>query len=223
MSSFLLCALTAIYFRSPQCPIIWVLYLRRVVLETKLQDIGDHKLETIPAITRSTVEQLRERTSTQSLAIALLQQEVKILREQVSGLESAVLSLACPQDTIQDSQGDKQDAIPDITPDITPPPPERKYLLCPECLARGFCEESFTEAGKTKGGQSRWKCNSCDSIKVESKLIATPPFTRVSLTKKPYDLTLEEIEKLSPWKQWEAVCTDMIDGLKWEDMWRGRD
>ena len=33
MSSFLLCALTAIYRSFPQCPIIWVLYLRRAVLE----------------------------------------------------------------------------------------------------------------------------------------------------------------------------------------------
>ena len=207
---------------SPPTPVdsLGVVMSRLDALEAKLIEIGDHKQETMPSVTRSMVEQLRERTSTQSLAIALLQQEVKVLREQVSGLEAAVLSLACPQDTIQDSQGDRQDAIPDITPDITPPP-ERKYLLCPECLARGFCEESFTEAGKTKGGQSRWKCNSCDSIKVESKLIATPPFTRVSLTKKPYDLTLEEIEKLSPWKQWEAVCTDMIDGLSWEDLGNG--
>ena len=194
---------------------------RLEALEARLIEIGEHKQETMPATTRSTVEQLRERTSTQSLGIAKLQQEVKILQEQVSGLEAAVLSLACPQDTIQDSQGVKLVAIPDITPDITPPPPERKYFLCPECLARGFCEESFTEAGKTKGGQSRWKCNSCESVLVESKLIATPPTTPVSLTKKPYDLTLEEIEKLSPWKQWEAVCTDMIDGLKWEDLGNG--
>ena len=190
---------------------------RLEALEAKLIEIG-----TMPAVTRSTVEQLRERTSTQSLSIAKLQQEVKVLREQVSGLEAAVLSLACPQDTVQDSQGDRQDAIPDITPDITPPP-ERKYFLCPECFARGFCEESFTEAGKTKGGQSRWKCNSCESVKVESKLIATPPNTSVSLTKKPYDLTLEEIEKLPPSKQWEAVCTDMIDGFSWEDAANGRD
>ena len=35
------------------------------------------------------------------------------------------------------------------------------------------------------------------------------------------DLTLEQIEKLSPWKQWEAVCTDMIDGLSWEDLGNG--
>ena len=194
---------------------------RLEALEARLIEIGEHKQETMPATTRSTVEQLRERTSTQSLSIAKLQQEVKILREQVSGLEAAVLSLACPQDTIQDSQGVKLDEIPDITPDITPPPPERKYFLCPECLARGSCEENFTEVGKTKGGQSRWKCTDCDSIKVESKLIATPPSTRVSLTKKPYDLTLEEIEKLSPWKQWEAVCTDMIDGLSWEDLGNG--
>lgn len=39
----------------------------------------------------------------------------------------------------------------------------------------------------------------------------------------PSDLTDEEIEKLTPWKQWEAVCTDMIDDFRWEDMWRGRD
>ena len=145
-----------------------------------------------------------------------------MLREQVSGLEAAVLSLACPQDTPESSQGDNEDAIPDIRSDITPPP-ERKYLLCPECLARGWSEESFTEAGKTKGGQSRWKCKSCDSIKVESKLIATPPNTPTALTKKPYDLTDEEIDKLTPWKQWEAVCTDMIDGFSWEDAANGRD
>ena len=209
---------------SPPTPMdsLGLVMSRLDALEAKLQDIGDHKHSSMPAITRSTVEQLRERTSTQSLSIAKLQQEVKILREQVSGLESAVLSLTSPEPTIQDSQGVKLDEIPDITPDITPPP-ERKYFLCPECLARGWSEESFSLAGKTKGGQSRWKCNSCESVKVESKLIATPPAPPTSLTKKPYDLTLEEIEKLSPWKQWEAVCTDMIDGFKWEDMWRGRD
>ena len=211
--------------QQPPTPVdsLGVVMSRLDALEAKLIEIGDHKQEPMPAITRSMVEQLRERTSTQSLAIAKLQQEVKVLREQVSGLESAVLSLACPQDTIQDSQGVKLDAIPDITPDITPPPPERKYFLCPECQARGWSEQSFTEAGKTKGGQSRWKCNSCESVKVESKIIATPPNTSVALTKKPYDLTLEEVEKLSPWKQWEAVCTDMIDSFSWEDMWRGRD
>ena len=204
----------------PPTPVdsLGVVMSRLDALEAKLLEVN--KPSALPATTRSTVEQLRERTSTQSLSIAKLQQEVKILREQVSGLEAAVLSLACPQDTIQDSQGVKLDEIPDITPAITPPP-DRKYFLCPECLARGFCEESFTEAGKTKGGQSRWKCNSCESVKVESKLIATPPAPPVSLTKKPYDLTLEEIEKLSPWKQWEAVCTDMIDGLSWEDLGNG--
>ena len=208
--------------RQPPTPMdsLGLVMSRLDALEAKLIEIGDHKQETMPAITRSTVEQLRERTSTQSLAITKLQQEVKVLREQVSGLEAAVLSLACPQDTIQDSQEDQQVAIPDITDAITPPP-DRKYFLCPECLARGWSEESFTEAGKTKSGQSRWKCNSCESVKVESKLIATPPNTSVSLTKKPYDLTLEEIEKLSPWKQWEAVCTDIIDGLKWENRGNG--
>lgn len=208
--------------QTPPTPVdsLGVVMSRLEALEARLIEIGEHKQETMPSVTRSMVEQLRERTSTQSLAIALLQQEVKILREQVSGLEAAVLSLACPQDTIQDSQGVKLDEIPDITRDITPPP-ERKYFLCPECLARGWSEESFTSVGKTKGGQSRWKCNSCESVKVEIKLIATPPNTRVSLTKKPYDLTLEEIEKLSPWKQWEAVCTDMIDGLRWEDLGNG--
>jgi len=74
----------------------------------------------------------------------------------------------------------------------------------------------FTLAGLTKGGQSRWKCSDCGSIKVESKLIATP------LTRKPSDLTDDEIEELPPWRQWEAVCTDMIDDFRWEDMWRGR-
>ena len=209
--------------QTPPTPVdsLGVVIPRLEALEAKLQEMGDHKQENMPAITRSTVEQLRERTSTQSLGIAKLQQEVKVLREQVSGLESAVLSLASPQDTPESSQGDRLSEIPDITPDITPP--DRKYFICPECLARGWSEESFTEAGLTKGGQSRWKCNSCESVKVESKIVATPPTTTAALTKKPYDLTLEEIEKLTPWKQWEAICTDMIDGFSWEDAANGRD
>ena len=131
-----------------------VIIPRLEALETKLQEVK--KPETLPATTRSTIEQLRERTSTQSQAIARLQQEVRVLKEQVSGLEAAVLSLAStPEaDTCADITFDLQE---DITPSAYP-------------------------------------------------------------SKKPYDLTLEEIEKLSPWKQWEAVCTDMIDGLRWEDM-----
>ena len=72
---------------------------RLEALEAKLIEIGDHKQEPMPAITRSMVEQLRERTSTQSLAIAKLQQSVKTLQEQVSGVSVAVLSKACPQDS----------------------------------------------------------------------------------------------------------------------------
>ena len=140
-----------------------VIIPRLEALETKLQEVN--KPEGLPATTRITVEQLRERTSTQSqaicrrrqrFAIARLQQEVRVLKEQVSGLESAVLSLASP--------------------------PEAK-----------------TET----------------AITFDSTSAITPS---AYPSKKPYDLTLEEIEKLSPWKQWEAVCTDMIDGLRWEDM-----
>jgi len=195
------------------------------VVITRLDALEAKQQETIPAVTRSTVEQLRERTSTQSLAIAQLQQEVKVLREQVSGLETAMLSLVSPADTTADttenSKGDRACAVPDIAPDSTPDstPPDRKYLLCPECLTRGWSEESFTLAGLTKGGQSRWKCSDCGSVKVESKLIATPP---TPLTRKPHDLTDDEIEELPPWQQWEAVCTDMVDGLSWEEMRRGR-
>jgi len=166
------------------------------VVISRLDALEAKQQETMPAFTRSTVEQLRERTSTQSLAIAQLQQEVKVLREQVSGLETAMLSMASQETTAETtaekSKGDRASAIPDSTPDSTPDsetditPPDRKYLLCPECLARGWSEESFTLAGLTKGGQSRWKCSDCGSIKVESKLIATPP---TPLTRKPYDLT----------------------------------
>jgi len=106
-------------------------------LEAKLQQ------ETIPAFSRSTVEQLRERTSTQSLAIAQLQQEVKTLLKQVSGLETAMLSLASQENSTDVSKGDRACAIPDSETDITQEP-DRKYLLCPECLARGWSEESFT-------------------------------------------------------------------------------
>lgn len=127
-------------------------------------------------------------------------------------METAILSLVSPQDTTENSKGDRETVIPDITP-----APDRKYLLCPECLARGWSEESFTLAGLTKGGQSRWKCSDCGSIKVESKLIATPPTQSANHPKKPYDLTDDEIEELPPWQQWEAVCTDMIDRFSWED------
>ncbi len=129
---------------------------RLEAIEAKLKEIGDYKPEGLPATTRSTVEQLRERTSTQSQAIANLQQEVKVLKEQVSGLEAAVLSLASPPG---------QEPCADIT---------------------------------------------CDSTSAITPSAYPSP--------KPYDLTLEEVEKLTPWKQWEAVCTDMIDGLRWEDM-----
>ena len=193
---------------------------RLLALEAKLQEIGDHKHSATSAITRSSIEQLRERTSTQSLAIARLQQEVLVLKEQVSGLEAAVLSLASPQDTIADSQEISILEIPDITPDITPPP-ERKYFLCPECLAVGWSEESFSLAGRTKSGQSRWKCKSCESVKVESKLIATPPTNVLHSARKPNDLTDKEIELRTPCQQWEAICTDMIDGLRWEDLGNG--
>jgi len=210
----------------PPTPIdsLGVVVSRLDALEARLQQ------ETIPAFTRSTVEQLRERTSTQSLAIAQLQQEVKVLREQVSGLETAMLSLASQENSTDVSKGDSEAlpptadracAVPDSTPDSTPEP-DRKYLLCPECLARGWSEESFTLAGLTKGGQSRWKCSDCGSVKVESKLIATPPTPPTPLTRKPSDLTDDEIEELPPWRQWEAVCTDMVDDFRWEDMWRGR-
>jgi len=175
----------------------------------------------MPAITRSTVEQLRERTSTQSLSITQLQQEVKVLREQVSGLETAMLSLVSQENSTDVSEGDHASAVPDITPDSIPDitPPDRKYLLCPECLTRGWSEESFTLAGLTKGGQSRWKCSDCGSVKVESKLIATPPTPHA---RNPHDLTDEQIEELPPWQQWQAVCSDMVDDFRWEDMWRGR-
>ncbi|HEY9612128.1 hypothetical protein [Allocoleopsis sp.] len=43
---------------------------------------------------------------------------VKTLREQVSGLESAVLSLASPPNTTEVSPGDRQET-PAITADIT--------------------------------------------------------------------------------------------------------
>ena len=95
---------------------------------SRLDALEAKLIETTPAATRSTVEQLRERTSTQSLAITKLQQEVKVLREQVAGLESAVLSLASPQDTIQDSQGDSET-------DITRKPYDLSALSrCPGCL-----------------------------------------------------------------------------------------
>ena len=127
--------------------------LRLEALETKLQEVN--KPESLSPTTRSTVEQLRERTSTQSQAIARLQQEVLVLKEQVSGLESAVLSLARPPEVETEA-----DITFDSTETITP----TAYPL------------------------------------------------------KPRDPTLEQIEKLTPWKQWEAVCTDMIDDLSWEDM-----
>jgi len=135
--------------RSPtQLDSLGVVMARLEAVEAKLIEIGDQQ-ETIPAFSRSTVEQLRERTSQQSLSIAKLQQEVKVLREQVSGLETAMLSLIGTQDTSIDSPGDRACAVPDITPDSTPDitPPDRKYLLCPECLTRGWSGGSFTLAG----------------------------------------------------------------------------
>ena len=54
--------------------------------------------------------------------------------------------------------------------------------------------------------------------KLEDKHYTKDEYYSAYPSPKPYDLTLEEVEKLSPWKQWEAVCTDMIDGLRWEDM-----
>ena len=132
---------------------------RLEAIEAKLKEIGDYKPESLSPTVRSTVEQLRERTSNQSQAIARLQQEVLVLKEQVSGLEAAVIALASPP-------------------------------------------ESETEV----------------DITFDSTSAITPS---VYPSKKPCDLTLEEIEKLSPWKQWEAVCTDMIDGLKWEDLGNG--
>jgi len=42
---------------------------------------------------------------------------VKVLREQVSGLETAMLSLVSPETTPDVSKGDRACAVPDITPD----------------------------------------------------------------------------------------------------------
>ena len=47
--------------------------------------------------------------------------------------------------------------------------------------------------------------------------IQTPPPSPL-ITPRPPDYTDEEIEKLSPSKQWEVVCTDMIDNLNWEEV-----
>lgn len=106
---------------------------RLEAIEAKLKEIGDYKPESLSPTTRSTVEQLRERTSTQSQAIARLQQEVLVLKEQVSGLESAVLSLASPPE-----EETEVDITFDSTSAITSPtyPSQKPYDLTLEGLLR---------------------------------------------------------------------------------------